>query len=138
MLLKSVSSVFERSASASETLIAPFLALNRPVFDPDAIAARRRLLRRASKFLDTLIRWRKYAGEKFGIGDLCIRHLNNIVLPIAESGWEVGGEEITREVIDRNVGCFRKLTVHILDGCHNAARRDTRTESAIKFLGVLK
>lgn len=99
MLLKSVHSVFERSVSASESLIAPFVALNRPVFDPDAIAARQRLLRRASKFMDTLIQWRKYAGEKMGIGDLCIRYMNNIVLPIAESGWEVGGEEITREMI---------------------------------------
>ncbi|KAG2342161.1 hypothetical protein BDR05DRAFT_1001119 [Suillus weaverae] len=99
MILKAVYSVFERSVSASESLIAPFVAINRPVFDPDAIAARRRLLRHASKFLDTLIRWRKYTGEKLGIGDLCIRHMNNIVLPIAESGWEVGGEEITREMI---------------------------------------
>ncbi|KAG1872371.1 GCFC-domain-containing protein [Suillus subalutaceus] len=99
MLLKSVYSVFERSVSTSESLIAPFVALNRPVFNPDVIAARRRLLRHASKFLETLIRWRKYTGEKLGIGDLCIRHMNNIVLPIAESGWEVGGEEITREMI---------------------------------------
>jgi GC-rich sequence DNA-binding factor len=107
MVLKSVYSVFERSVSASESLVAPFVALNRPIFDPDAIAARQRLLRRASKFLDTLIQWRKYAGEKLGIGDLCIRYMNNIVLPIAESGWEVGGEEIAREVIIRNIGCLR-------------------------------
>lgn len=99
MLLKSVYSVFERSVSASESLIAPFVALNHSVFDPDAIAARRRLLRHALKLLDTLIRWRKYTDEKLGIGDLCVRHMNNIVLPIAESGWEVGGEEITREMI---------------------------------------
>jgi GC-rich sequence DNA-binding factor len=32
--------------------------------------------------------------------------MNNIVLPIAESGWEVGGEKIAREVIDRNIGCL--------------------------------
>jgi GC-rich sequence DNA-binding factor len=107
MVLKSVYSVFERSVSASESLMAPFVALNRPVFDPDAIAARQRLLRHAAKFLDTLIRWRKYTGEKLGIGDLCIRHMNNIVLPIAESGWEVGGEEIARQVIDRHIGYFR-------------------------------
>ncbi|KAG1906541.1 GCFC-domain-containing protein [Suillus fuscotomentosus] len=99
MILKSVFSVFERSVSASESLIAPFVALNCPVFDPDAIAARRRLLCHASKFLNTLIQWRKYTGEKLGIDDLCIRHMNNVVLPIAESGWEVGGEEITREMI---------------------------------------
>ncbi|KAG2057874.1 hypothetical protein BDR06DRAFT_1005001 [Suillus hirtellus] len=99
MILKSVFSVFERSVSASESLIAPFVALNCPVFDPDAIAARRRLLCHASKFLDTLIQWRKYSDEKLGIDDLCIRHMNNVVLPIAESGWEVGGEEITREMI---------------------------------------
>lgn len=99
MILKSVYSVFERSVSASESLIAPFVALNRPVFDSDAIAARRRLLHHASKFLDTLIRWRKYTGEKLGIDDLCIRHMNNIVLPIAESGWEAGGKEITQEMV---------------------------------------
>ncbi|KAG2151320.1 GCFC-domain-containing protein [Suillus clintonianus] len=99
MILKSVNSVFERSVSTWESMLAPFIALNRPVFDPDAIAARRRLLRHASKLFDTLIRWRKYTGERLGIGDLCIRHMNNVVLPIAESGWEVGGEEITREMI---------------------------------------
>ncbi|KAG2155910.1 GCFC-domain-containing protein [Suillus bovinus] len=99
MILKSVYSVFERSVTASETLIAPFVALNRPVFDPGAIAARRRLLCHASKFLDALIRWRKYTGEKSIIDDLCIRHMNNVVLPIAEGGWDVGGEEITQEMI---------------------------------------
>jgi len=98
MILKSVYSVFEHSASLSESLLAPFIASNRPIFDPEAIAARRRLLRHASKFLDTLIRWRKYTGETLGIGELCARHMNNVALPIAESGWDVGGEEIMREV----------------------------------------
>jgi GC-rich sequence DNA-binding factor len=98
MILKSVYSVFEHSISTSESLLAPFVALNRPIFDPEAIAARRRLLRQASKFLNTLIRWRKYTGETLGTGDLCVRLMNNVALPIAESGWDVGGEEITREV----------------------------------------
>ncbi|OAX42141.1 hypothetical protein K503DRAFT_790350 [Rhizopogon vinicolor AM-OR11-026] len=100
MILKSVYSVFEHSISTSESLLAPFIALNRPIFDPEAITARRRLLRHASKILDTLIQWRKYTGEILGIGELCVRHVNNIALPIAESGWDVGGEEIAREVID--------------------------------------
>jgi GC-rich sequence DNA-binding factor len=104
MILKSVYSVFEHSISTAESLLAPFVALNRPIFDPEAISARRRLLRHASKFLDTLILWRKYTGETLGIGELCVRHMNNIALPIAESGWDVGGEEIAQEVISQNVG----------------------------------
>jgi GC-rich sequence DNA-binding factor len=103
MILKSVYSVFEDSILTSESLLASFVALNRPIFDPEAITARRRLLRHASKFLDTLVRWRKYTGEAFGIGELCVRHMNNVALPIAESGWDVGGEEIAREVIDQNI-----------------------------------
>ncbi|KAG1857917.1 nineteen complex-related protein 2-domain-containing protein [Suillus tomentosus] len=59
------------------------------------------------KVWNTLIQWHKFTGEKSGIDDLCTRHTNNVVLPIAESGWEVAGEEITREVIDGNVGYLR-------------------------------
>ncbi|OJA11835.1 hypothetical protein AZE42_04060 [Rhizopogon vesiculosus] len=96
---ESVCSVFEHSISTSESSLAPFIALNRSIFDSEAITARQRLLRHASKFLDTLVQWRKYTGEILGIGELCVRHVNNIAIPIAESGWDVGGEEIAREMV---------------------------------------
>ncbi|KAF9241159.1 GCFC-domain-containing protein [Melanogaster broomeanus] len=99
MILKSVHSVFNDTMSNSEALLAPFVALNRPLFDPEAIAARQRLLSRASKLLDVMVQWRKYAGERSAVGQLCTQLVNNYVLPIAESGWEVGGELQVRQMI---------------------------------------
>ncbi|KIJ62603.1 hypothetical protein HYDPIDRAFT_30203 [Hydnomerulius pinastri MD-312] len=99
MVLKSVHSVFDNTASGAEALLAPFVKLNRPLFDPEAIAARQRLLSRAFKLLETMVRWRKYAGDQFAVGQLCIHLINNYVIPIAESGWEVGGEEKVHQMI---------------------------------------
>ncbi|KAI5980724.1 GCFC-domain-containing protein [Pisolithus albus] len=100
MILKSVHSVFENATIAAETLLSPFLRFNRPQFDPEAIAARNRLLTRASKLVGVMLRWRKYAGDKLGAGALCVRLINNYALPIARSGWEVGGEQATRQMVD--------------------------------------
>ncbi|KAI6039350.1 GCFC-domain-containing protein, partial [Pisolithus marmoratus] len=99
MMLKSVQSVFENATVAAETLLSPFLRFNRPQFDPEAINARNRLLTRASKLLGVILRWRKYTGDKLGAGQLCVRLINNYVLPIARSGWEVGGEQKTRQMV---------------------------------------
>lgn len=96
-----MNTTFENAAIAAETLLSPFIRFNNPQFDPEGIAARRRLLTRASKLLDMMLRWRKYTGEKLGLGQLCVRFVNNYVLPISRSGWEVGGEEKARQVIPR-------------------------------------
>lgn len=37
-------------------------------------------------------------GEKFGLGILIKRMLENCFLDVAEGGWEVGGEELSRKV----------------------------------------
>jgi GC-rich sequence DNA-binding factor len=50
------------------------------------------------KLLSNLLTWRKYAGGLFGAGDLGEILVGNIMMPVAESGWDVGGEEIMRKV----------------------------------------
>ncbi|KIK91590.1 hypothetical protein PAXRUDRAFT_149172 [Paxillus rubicundulus Ve08.2h10] len=99
MLVNSVHFVFNGTTSDLETLLAPFVGFNRPHFDPEAIATRQRLLSRASKLLEIMARWWKYAGEKSAIGQLCTRLVCKYVLPIAETGWEVGGELKVRQMI---------------------------------------
>jgi GC-rich sequence DNA-binding factor len=98
MLLKSVFAVFQRATSAAESTLASYLALNSPRFDPEAIPARRRYLNRCSKLVTNVMRWRKYTGERFGIGMLITRFSTDCMLPVAESGWEVGGEDSIRKV----------------------------------------
>ncbi|KAI0338869.1 hypothetical protein BDW22DRAFT_1457945 [Trametopsis cervina] len=99
MLLKSVFVVFQRAASSTESTVAPYLALNNPRFDPEAIPARRRFLNRCTKLLINMTRWRKYTGERFGIGIVMTNLCTNCMLPIAESGWDVGGEECMRRAV---------------------------------------
>ncbi|KAH0832088.1 GCFC-domain-containing protein [Lanmaoa asiatica] len=99
MILKSVHTVFDRATSNAEDLLTPFVKLNLSPFDPEAVPARQRLLSRAIKLLESMLRWRKYAGDKHAIGKVCARLVNDCILPIAESGWEVGGERKVRQVI---------------------------------------
>ncbi|KAI0693217.1 nineteen complex-related protein 2-domain-containing protein [Cytidiella melzeri] len=99
LLLKSVFLVFQRTVASTEASVAPYLALNSPRFDPEAIPARRRYLNRSAKLLANMVRWRKYTGERFGIGMLMTSLSTNCMLPVAETGWEVGGEECMRKVV---------------------------------------
>ncbi|KAH7927764.1 hypothetical protein BV22DRAFT_1006330 [Leucogyrophana mollusca] len=99
MILKCVYTAFENVVVGTESLLAPFVAFNRPVFDPEAIAARQRFLARQAKLLENTVRWRKYAGEKFGIGELCVRLIKTCVLPVAETGLEVGGEDRVHQIM---------------------------------------
>ncbi|EKM51607.1 uncharacterized protein PHACADRAFT_31439 [Phanerochaete carnosa HHB-10118-sp] len=92
-LLKSVLTVFQRAVESAETAVAPYLTLNRPRFDPESVPARQRFLARRQKLLNNMVRWRKYSGERFGIGMLITNLVSSCMLPVAESGWEVGGEE---------------------------------------------
>lgn len=98
MILKSVHTVFDSATSNAERLLAPYVKLNHPPFDPEAAPARQRLLSRTVKLLENMLRWRKYAGDKLAIGTLCARLVSDCILPIAESGWEVGGERKVRQV----------------------------------------
>ncbi|QRW20232.1 Pre-B-cell leukemia transcription factor-interacting protein 1 [Rhizoctonia solani] len=62
--------------------------LGAAVFDPEGIPARTRYLVRVSKLVANLVAWRKYTGEKFGVGELIERVLSKVMLPVAEGGWE--------------------------------------------------
>jgi GC-rich sequence DNA-binding factor len=97
MLLKSVFAVFQRAFDAEKTLVAPYLHVNRPRFDPEAIPARKRYLNRRIKLIEGIIRWRKYSGEILGIGRLIRRLIDEILVPVAEGGWEVGGWNCLRK-----------------------------------------
>jgi GC-rich sequence DNA-binding factor len=98
MLLKSVFTVFANEASSAESILAPYLSLNRPPFNPESILARQRFLARLTKLVQNIIQWRKYAGERYGIGELATRLVNKCIAPVAESGWDVGGMESVRKV----------------------------------------
>lgn len=98
MFLKAALVPFREAVTDMEDTLVPFLALNRPRFDPEAIPARWRVLARQRKLLSNILQWRKYTGELFGIGQLATRLVQQCVVPIAESGWEVGGEEGLRKV----------------------------------------
>lgn len=100
MLLKSVFVVFQGAVDSTDSALTPYLALNQPRFDPEAIPARRRYLTRRYKLLRNLFQWRKYSGERFGLGQLAQRLVGNAMLPVADGGWEVGGEECMRKVCD--------------------------------------
>jgi len=98
-LLKSVYTSFLTSITTVTTLLEPYIALDRPQFDPEAIPARQRFLARRIKLLQNILRWRKYTGEKFGIGELAMRLVSRCIFPVAESGWEVGGEESVSKIV---------------------------------------
>ena len=98
MLLKSVFTVFQGAVDSADSTLTPYLALNRPQFDPEAIPARRRYLTRRYKLLRNLHQWRKCSGERFGLGQLAQNLVSNGMLPVAEGAWDVGGEEYMLKV----------------------------------------
>ena len=53
---------------------------------------------RRAKLLTNLLRWRKAAGDKYGLDKLVETLVDKLMLPIAESGWDVSGEEVMRKV----------------------------------------
>lgn len=99
-LLKSVSDVFREAVVSTQTLLAPSLGPTNPgaPFDPQSLDARRRFLARRLKVLTNLLKWRKYTGERFGLGEHATLLVRRCIFPVAERGWEVGGEEILRKV----------------------------------------
>src|ERR1700729_1715879 len=89
--------VFANEVSTTESLLAPYLSLNHPPFNPESIPARRRFLARRTKLGQNIVRWRKYIGERFGIGELATRLVVRCIATVA-GGWDVGREECVREV----------------------------------------
>ncbi|KAF8510864.1 nineteen complex-related protein 2-domain-containing protein [Gautieria morchelliformis] len=102
-LLKSVSTVFREAVISTQTLLAPSLGPSNPgaPFDPYSLPARRRFLVRRLKLLTNILKWRKYTGERFGLGEVATLLVRSCILPVAERGWEVGGEEILRKTVDK-------------------------------------
>ncbi|TFY79609.1 hypothetical protein EWM64_g4406 [Hericium alpestre] len=98
VLLKAIISTFQEAIAEYETTEKQYLALNQPRFDPESVPARLRLLARQRKLLTNLLRWRKYTGELFGIGELVTKLIVSCMLPVAESGWDIGGEDSMRKV----------------------------------------
>ncbi|KAF7364986.1 GC-rich sequence DNA-binding factor-like protein [Mycena venus] len=93
VLLKTVLVVFQAAIADTTTLVEKYkLAASAGLaaaFDPASIPARTRFLNRRTKLLRNLIRWRKYAGERFGIGE-SISRLVNSISETAQGGWDGG------------------------------------------------
>ncbi|KAI9512388.1 nineteen complex-related protein 2-domain-containing protein [Russula earlei] len=98
MFLKAAFSIFEEAVNDLISSQDPFLALNNPPFHPEAIAARKRLLARQEKLMINLIHWRMYTTSLFSIDEVTKNLLMNCIVPVARSGWEVGGEVCVRRV----------------------------------------
>jgi len=108
MLLKSVAGCFQAAISSTEESVVKYTQTQGQQsrvagFNPDAIPARRRFLNRRLKLAKNLLRWRKYTGERFGLGGMLARLIERSIVPIAESGWEVGGEDIVRKVSEHMI-----------------------------------
>lgn len=109
MLLKSVSLAFQTAVDSEEELIGPYLEVSQARFDPEAIPARRRYLNRRVKLVQTLVRWRKHFGKGPGIEGLVKRVVDVVIIPVADGGWEVGGEQCLRKVRLRTILWSRPL-----------------------------
>ncbi|KAM6494395.1 Nineteen complex-related protein 2 domain containing protein [Amanita muscaria] len=100
MLLRSTLGRFELAIADKEALTARyrFAAATALAFDPETIPARSRYLARLAKLLQNLLRWRKHTGERFGIGMLITRLVENCMIDVARNGWEAGGGEFVHRV----------------------------------------
>ncbi|KAH9924304.1 GCFC-domain-containing protein [Epithele typhae] len=103
LLLKATNAIYVDAVTHTEDVLKPFIEVLRvgqvqARFDPAAVPARQRVLMRQRKLLAGLLRWRKAAGDRFGAGALVTRLVQDSMLPIAETGWEVGGEDVMRKV----------------------------------------
>jgi len=103
MLLKSVLAAFQAAVDEEERLLGPYLEVNQSRFDPEAIPARKRYLNRRVKLVQTLLKWRKHSGGNSGVENLVNHTLDVFIVPVADGGWEVGGEQ-----------CLRKVRLHTL------------------------
>lgn len=92
--------IFQNAVTDTENLISKYDSVIKgpSQFNPEAIPARRRFMARRVKLLQNLLKWRKFTGEQHGIGLLIGQLVDGCVLNIAESGWDVGGEEVAKSV----------------------------------------
>lgn len=99
MLEKSVIGVFEKEISTTQALLAKYAARPTPPgFNPESIPSRKRFLNKRRKLLTSLLRWRKFTGDRFGVRQLVNQLVEGCMMGIALGGWEVGGMEIAMQV----------------------------------------
>ncbi|KAG8806701.1 hypothetical protein FRC17_004852 [Serendipita sp. 399] len=102
-VLKVFIRVFETATNELESqfqkysAVEPYAKQNLPVFDPEAISARQRYMKRIVKLIQNIMAWRRYAKERFGIGRLITRLLE-VLFVASQGGWDIGGEEMVRKV----------------------------------------
>lgn len=90
---------FQNAITDTETSLTKFKSVQPlPSFNPDSVPSRRRFLCRRVKLLRNLLRWRKYTGKRLGLDVLVGRLVDVCILEVAQSGWDVGGEDISRQV----------------------------------------
>ncbi|KAJ7195498.1 nineteen complex-related protein 2-domain-containing protein [Mycena pura] len=133
VLLKAVLTLFRTAMSENEGLVAKCRSVvpaggAAVPFDPASIPARTRYLNRRMKLLRNLVKWKKYTGERFGIGETINRLVEGIV-DIAEGGWD-GGEMVKEQVCDYlqqpspysqrigTVDCFKRVETKPITGAH--------------------
>jgi hypothetical protein len=55
-------------------------------------------MNRTKKLIDNVMKWRRYAKERDGLGLLISGLIEDVLFPVAQEGWDVGGEECVRKV----------------------------------------
>ena len=87
--------------------------------------------------MTNILLWRKYTNSLFGIDEVVKNLLVKYILPIAKTGWEVGGQ-----VYVYKVGSYEQTTNHVLTKCHRQIFQQLPNELAtmeIKTeLGILE
>ena|SRR5258705_7333465 len=90
---------FQDAITDTETSLAKFKSAQPlPGFNLDSVPSRQRYLFRRMKLLRNMLRWRKYTGELIGLDVLVGRLVDVCILEVAQSGWDVGGEDVARQV----------------------------------------
>ena len=98
MILKSVTASFKAAVDVSLDSVTKYGKARTLVFDPLSASSRLRFLFRRHKVLMNMIRWKKYAGDRYGIGELVAKTIKECMMPVAESGWNIGGEQFMKKV----------------------------------------
>ncbi|KAF8575456.1 hypothetical protein K439DRAFT_1649550 [Ramaria rubella] len=95
-LLKATTAVFQTAVSETQALLtAPLPSISSPSRTPPH-PARRRFLTRRIKLLANILKWRKYSGERFGIGEAARALVGDVMVRVAVGG----GEGVLRKAVE--------------------------------------
>ena len=98
MMLKSATVPFRDAVNDTLDTLTRYRKAQMVAFDPSSAFSRQRFLIRRHKLLLNMVRWKKYVGDRFGIGELTTKIVEECMIPVAETGWDIGGERLMREV----------------------------------------